>query len=348
MLRFGFQVLGVTKDASAGEIRKRYRELALQLHPDKNLHSTEDASAKFQALQKVWSVLGDAAKRQVYDDTGLADDDGLQGTDFNNLRDYFATIFAPVTPDAIDNFALEYRGSAEETQDLVACYREASGDMQTVFTQMMCSEPDTDSHRFMDTIRQAQEQVKVEPLPPDGFGLEVCGGCQVLLLEVRSRATKRFAAWATQTQGRPHVKDPLRPRKSKSASSSALVAAIQSRAGRADAALDALALKYAAPEKAKRGAGKSKPATKQRKPDHPGREAPTAGERTEDTHMAQEEEGAAGRTQVQDKAERGEGEGVRKGERAGKQATQDSVPVEKADSTRATHQPASKRSRTSK
>ncbi|MEW5298331.1 MAG: hypothetical protein WDW36_001469 [Sanguina aurantia] len=323
MLRFGFQVLGVTKDASAGEIRKRYRELALQLHPDKNLHSTEDASAKFQALQKVWSVLGDAAKRQVYDDTGLADDDGLQGTDFNNLRDYFATIFAPVTPDAIDNFALEYRGSAEETQDLVACYREASGDMQTVFTQMMCSEPDTDSHRFMDTIRQAQEQGSV-------------------------KSYKRFAAWATQTQGRPHVKDPLRPRKSKSASSSALVAAIQSRAGRADAALDALALKYAAPEKAKRGAGKSKPATKQRKPDHPGREAPTAGERTEDTHMAQEEEGAAGRTQVQDKAERGEGEGVRKGERAGKQATQDSVPVEKADSTRATHQPASKRSRTSK
>lgn len=53
---------------------------------------------------------------------------------------------------------LTYRGSEEESQDLLAYYSEASGDMHVVFTNIMCSEPDIDSHRFMDVILEAQAQ----------------------------------------------------------------------------------------------------------------------------------------------------------------------------------------------
>lgn len=42
----------------------------------------------------------------MYDDTGLCDEDGLQGSDFSDLKEYFAAMFAPVTPAAIDSFAV--------------------------------------------------------------------------------------------------------------------------------------------------------------------------------------------------------------------------------------------------
>lgn len=51
----------MAKDASHAEIKKAYHKLALQLHPDKN-PGEEEASAKFQSLQQIYSVLGDQEK----------------------------------------------------------------------------------------------------------------------------------------------------------------------------------------------------------------------------------------------------------------------------------------------
>ena len=81
------KVLGVEKTASQQEIKKAYRKLALHLHPECFLQSfsamylkynvicCQDAKEKFQQLQKVISILGDAEKRALYDQTGITDDD---------------------------------------------------------------------------------------------------------------------------------------------------------------------------------------------------------------------------------------------------------------------------------
>lgn len=66
-----YQTLGVSRTASADEIRKAYRELARKYHPD--LHP-DDASAKekFKQVQSAFDVLSDPAKREMYDRYGSA------------------------------------------------------------------------------------------------------------------------------------------------------------------------------------------------------------------------------------------------------------------------------------
>ena len=61
-----YAVLGVTKNASADEIKKAYRNQAFKYHPDRN---PGDASAeeKFKQINSAYSVLGDEAKRRQYD-----------------------------------------------------------------------------------------------------------------------------------------------------------------------------------------------------------------------------------------------------------------------------------------
>lgn len=60
-----YDLLGVTQVANASEIKKAFRRLSLQLHPDKN--AAEDAEEQFRKLVAVYDVLRDPGKRQKYD-----------------------------------------------------------------------------------------------------------------------------------------------------------------------------------------------------------------------------------------------------------------------------------------
>lgn len=65
-----YQILGVSKSASADDIKKAYRKLALQYHPDRN--KSKDATEKFKEVTKAYEVLSDSQKRQAYDQFGSA------------------------------------------------------------------------------------------------------------------------------------------------------------------------------------------------------------------------------------------------------------------------------------
>ena len=66
-----YEVLGVGKDASEDEIKKSYRKLARQYHPDVN--KAADAESKFKEVKEAYDVLSDDSKRSTYDRFGHVD-----------------------------------------------------------------------------------------------------------------------------------------------------------------------------------------------------------------------------------------------------------------------------------
>jgi len=77
-----YEVLGISKNATADEIKKAYRTLAKKYHPD--LNKAPDAAEKFKEVQEAYEVISDPQKRSTYDQFGF---DGLnqQGFDFSGF-----------------------------------------------------------------------------------------------------------------------------------------------------------------------------------------------------------------------------------------------------------------------
>jgi molecular chaperone DnaJ len=91
-----YEVLGVAKGASQDEIKKAYRKLAIQYHPDKN-PGDKQAEERFKEASEAYEVLSDEKRRQTYDQFGFA---GLEGMgagggaqDFSNVFRDFGDIF---------------------------------------------------------------------------------------------------------------------------------------------------------------------------------------------------------------------------------------------------------------
>ena len=73
-----YEILGVTKGASAQEIKKAYRKMAIKYHPDKNPDNTE-AEEKFKLAAEAYEILSDADKKARYDQYGHAAFEGGAG-----------------------------------------------------------------------------------------------------------------------------------------------------------------------------------------------------------------------------------------------------------------------------
>jgi molecular chaperone DnaJ len=107
-----YEVLGVSKSASAEEMKKSYRKLALKYHPDKN-PGDKAAEDKFKEAAEAYAVLSDAGKRAQYDQFGHSlGGSGFQG--FNNMEDIFSSFGGDIFGDIFDSFfggSTQRRGS---------------------------------------------------------------------------------------------------------------------------------------------------------------------------------------------------------------------------------------------
>jgi len=84
-----YEVLGVQKGATKDEIKKAYRKLALQNHPDKN-PGNKEAEDRFKEATEAYDVLADDKKKSAYDQFGHAGVDGMGGgqQDWGNFRGF--------------------------------------------------------------------------------------------------------------------------------------------------------------------------------------------------------------------------------------------------------------------
>jgi molecular chaperone DnaJ len=90
-----YEVLGVDRDASQEEIKRAYRKLAFQYHPDHN--KDKDAEEKFKEINEAYEVLSNPEQRATYDRFGAAGiphfGRGFEGFDFGDLGSIFDTFF---------------------------------------------------------------------------------------------------------------------------------------------------------------------------------------------------------------------------------------------------------------
>lgn len=96
-----YEVLGISKSASADEIKKAYRRLAMKFHPDRNTDDSE-AEAKFKEAKEAYEVLNDSDKRSAYDrfghdavrGGGMGGQGGFSAEGFSDIfGDVFGDIF---------------------------------------------------------------------------------------------------------------------------------------------------------------------------------------------------------------------------------------------------------------
>jgi molecular chaperone DnaJ len=83
-----YEVLGVPRDADAAALKRAYRKLALELHPDRNPDNKE-SEARFKEASEAYQILSDSEKRELYDRYGHDGPRGAGGG-FSNVNDIFS------------------------------------------------------------------------------------------------------------------------------------------------------------------------------------------------------------------------------------------------------------------
>ncbi|MFZ5950663.1 MAG: DnaJ domain-containing protein, partial [Candidatus Rifleibacteriota bacterium] len=93
-----YEVLGVPKNAEEAELKKAFRNLARQYHPDVN--KNEDAVEKFKEINEAYQILSDPQKRSAYDQFGHA---GIDPNSFN-YQDMGGFGFGDIFGDILSDF----------------------------------------------------------------------------------------------------------------------------------------------------------------------------------------------------------------------------------------------------
>src|SRR4051795_1892816 len=117
-----YQVLGLDRSASEGQIKKSFRKLARELHPDVNAHDP-DAEEKFKEAAEAYEILSDQGRREIYDRYGH---EGLRSggmrpnfEGFGSIGDLFEAFFGgggmgPSGPRQGDDIGIQAQISLEQ------------------------------------------------------------------------------------------------------------------------------------------------------------------------------------------------------------------------------------------
>lgn len=207
-----YKILGVPRDATTNQIKKAYRKLAMQYHPDKNIDDPE-ASEKFQDLGAAYEVLSDEDQRKTYDARG---EEGLKDMGHGHHGDPFSSFFGDF------NFAFGGNGGQRRGQDI------PRGDDITVDLDVTLEELYTGN--FVEVVRykpvateapgtrkcNCRQEMQTVQLGPGRFQMtqkEVCDACpnvrfvsEEKLLEIEIEPGMRDGQeYPFVAEGEPHI-----------------------------------------------------------------------------------------------------------------------------------------------
>jgi molecular chaperone DnaJ len=190
-----YEVLGVSRQAGEEELKKAYRKLALQCHPDRN-PGDKAAEEGFKEAAEAYEVLRDPQKRQIYDRYGH---EGLQGAGFSGFRgfeDIFGS-FGDVFQEFFGGFG--FQGSSRP--------RTAARAGDDLLFDLSLS--------FEEAVFGVEKEIEIETLAAcdscGGSGAEpgsresVCPVCQGSGQVVQSQGFFRISATCTRCQGTGRV-----------------------------------------------------------------------------------------------------------------------------------------------
>ncbi len=231
MKRDYYEVLGVARAASIEEIKKSYRKLALQFHPDRNPDNKE-AEEKFKEATEAYEVLSDTDKRARYDRFGHQ---GVKATDFghyqnaNDIFSHFADIFSgmggfggggifdqffggnarnPNSPERGADIQIPIGLTLEEIADGV----EKKLKVRHLKTCKVCSGTGAKAGTAVDTCPTCHGSGQVRQVRSMGFGqfvnVTVCPTCQGTGRQVRERCDVCHGEGRTQEESMLKVNIP--------------------------------------------------------------------------------------------------------------------------------------------
>ena len=111
-----YEILGLSRSASAEEIKKAYRKMALKFHPDRNA-GDEAAEKKFKQVSEAYEVLSDPQKKQMYDQygaEGLAGAGAGAGPGFESMEEALRTFMGAFGGSGLNSVFDQFFGGAQE------------------------------------------------------------------------------------------------------------------------------------------------------------------------------------------------------------------------------------------
>lgn len=229
--------------------------------PDK-VHASQKASATtaFQTIALAYAVLFSSTRRAHYDRTGSTSEVFSSSDDFSWSSFYRTQYEDVVSESAIEAFAVKYKNSQEERDDILAAYGKGKGNMDVVYESVMLSDVVEDDERFRAIIEEAIKGEEIKAYKK--FTNESEGSKQK-----RAKAAKAEADEAMEYAEELGIKDKLFGGKAgesgnKDDGQEGLKALIlkrkQDRQEHGDSFLDRLEAKYAGKEKKEKPKGKGK------------------------------------------------------------------------------------------
>ncbi|KAJ4989730.1 DnaJ-like protein subfamily C member 9 [Stagonosporopsis vannaccii] len=161
-----YEVLGLEHEATAEDVKKAYRKMALKHHPDKAAEGEKEAAnKKFQEIAFAYAILSDDRRRKRYDFTGSTAESLEDDEDFDWLGFYRGQFENIINEESINTLSTEYKGSDEERRDLLKAYKKYKGNLDQIYEAVMLSDVLVDDDRFRELLNDAISKGEIESYP---------------------------------------------------------------------------------------------------------------------------------------------------------------------------------------